>query len=424
MQVSHSSALSITSAKLPRLSTSSQILLWFGASISIAEIFTGTFLAPLGISQGLLAIGLGHLIGAGILYLVGVIGADSGYTAAQSSRLSFGKVGSYGFSSLNILQLIGWTAVMVRSGAEAFDGLTSKLWGVSHIGLWCVLIAGMTAVWIALNVKGLIRVNRIVVSLLLVASVVLAWKTLMNLGQTVSTTGAAGAMTATGEESAISFAGAVELNVAMCLSWLPLIADYTRQLANKKTGTLASVIAYVLGSSVMFAIGLSAAIATGQADIAEILLKAGLGLTGLLIVVFSTATTAYLDVHSAALSTQNLFTKLSAKPLGLAYIGLGLILALLIPMSDYEEFLYLIGSVFAPLFAILLVDYYIFNRRDIKQAGIFDGVGIGLWVLGVILYRYLLQPDSPMQQSWLGITLPVMLMMGVVTVIVRKIFNK
>lgn len=38
-------------------------LIWFGAAVSIAEILTGTYFAPLGFTKGLLAILVGHVIG-------------------------------------------------------------------------------------------------------------------------------------------------------------------------------------------------------------------------------------------------------------------------------------------------------------------------------------------------------------------------
>lgn len=94
--------------------------LWFSAAISMAEIYTGGLLAPLGFSDGVKAIIIGHLIGGGIMLLAGAIGAESGLPAiAMSTRISFGTYGSYLFSILNILQLIGWTAVMIIAGGRA-----------------------------------------------------------------------------------------------------------------------------------------------------------------------------------------------------------------------------------------------------------------------------------------------------------------
>ncbi len=85
-------------------------LLWFGAAVSIAEILTGTFFAPLGFLNGLLAILIGHVIGCTLLYFAGLIGADRRMSSMESARISFGGKGSVVFSVLNVLQLIGWTA--------------------------------------------------------------------------------------------------------------------------------------------------------------------------------------------------------------------------------------------------------------------------------------------------------------------------
>lgn len=111
-------------------------LLWFGAAVSIAEILTGALVAPLGFEKGALAILIGHVIGCGLLYLAGLIGAQTGRSAMESCRIAFGGKGSYLFSALNITQLIGWTAVMIISGAKAMSGLSPfGLSGLSPIGL-------------------------------------------------------------------------------------------------------------------------------------------------------------------------------------------------------------------------------------------------------------------------------------------------
>ena len=77
-----------------------QGLLWFGAAVSIAEILTGALIAPLGITKGIVAILFGHLAGGVIFYLAGYIGAQSNLSAIESTRISFGKYGSFCFSIL------------------------------------------------------------------------------------------------------------------------------------------------------------------------------------------------------------------------------------------------------------------------------------------------------------------------------------
>src|SRR5699024_10358621 len=92
-------------------------LIWFGAAVSIAEILTGSLIAPLGFKKGIIAIVLGHFIGCCLLYMAGLIGANTGKSSMETVKMSFGQKGSIIFSSINIIQLIVWTAVMIISGA-------------------------------------------------------------------------------------------------------------------------------------------------------------------------------------------------------------------------------------------------------------------------------------------------------------------
>jgi len=386
-----------------KVSTFSQVLLWFGAAVSIAEILTGSLLAPLGLGQGVLSIFIGHVIGAVILFLAGLIGAKSGFSAAESARISFGKYGSFGFSILNILQLLGWTAIMIINGATALDGVTGRLWGYENEKLWCVLIGLLIILWVAVGVKNLSKVNVVVVTALFLLTLILGFTVFKGAG-----TGAP-------VEETMTFGGAVELNVAMSLSWLPLISDYTRELKKPVAGTLGSVLSYFVGSVLMFVIGLGAAIYAGTSDISAILMSAGLGLAAFIIVVFSTVTTTFLDVYSAGVSAANLNKKINVKWGGLLICIAGTVIALAVSMSQYENFLYFIGSVFAPLFAILFVDYYLFRRQTVQPVRSRVIKNSVLWVVGFVGYRLLIPYNSIV-----GITLPVMAAIGLLCFVINK----
>ena len=391
-----------TQTELEKVSTFSQMLLWFGAAVSIAEILTGALLAPLGFEMGMGAILVGHVIGAALLLPAGLIGAQSGLSAARSVRISFGRYGSYAFSILNLVQLLGWTAIMIVSGAKAMDGITGELWGFRNEAVGCAVIGVLIALWVLMGIKNLARVNVVVVTMLFGLSLVLGFTV---LGQT-------GSGAAAGEP--ISFGTAVELNVSMSLSWMPLISDYTRRLRRPFAGTAVSVLGYFIGSVLMFAIGLGASLFAGTSDIARILLAAGLGLAALLIVLFSTVTTTFLDVYSAGVSAANLSERLNEKTVAVLVCALGTVLAASVSMEQYENFLFFIGSVFAPLFSILFVDYWLFGRREIDPGRLLDLKNALLWAAGFVLYRLLLPYDTPV-----GITLPVMLLVGVSSIVVR-----
>lgn len=158
-----------------KTSTFSQVLLWFGAAVSISELMTGALIAPLGLEQGILAILIGHVIGALVLFPAGLIGAESGLSWAESTRISFGKYGSYGFSVINIMQLLGWTAVMIISAAKAFDGIVKQFWSYQNEPLWCIAIGLFICLWIVVGLKNLSKLNVVVITLLFICTIVLSF---------------------------------------------------------------------------------------------------------------------------------------------------------------------------------------------------------------------------------------------------------
>ena len=125
-------------------------LIWFGAAVSIAEILTGTYFAPLGFTKGLLAILVGHVIGCAMFFFAGLIGGRTRRSAMGTVELSFGRIGCLFFAALNVLQLVGWTAIMIYDGALA----TNTVLGIGK-WVWCLVIGGLIVVWIAVGIKNL-----------------------------------------------------------------------------------------------------------------------------------------------------------------------------------------------------------------------------------------------------------------------------
>ena len=164
----------------------------------------------------------------------------------------------------------------------------------------------------------------------------------------------------------------------------------------------------------MYVIGMGAAIYTGESDIAQIMVKAGLGIAGLLIIVFSTVTTTFLDAYSAGISSESVFSKINGKYAAIAVTIIGTIAAIVYPMDNITDFLYLIGSVFAPMIAIQIADFFILKRKDSLEVSL-DVMNGVIWVIGFILYRILMNVDIP-----LGNTLPDMVITIVICILARK----
>ncbi len=358
-------------------------LIWFGAGVSIAEILTGTYFSSLGFGKGLAAILIGHVIGCLMLFLAGVIGGKSRLSAMETVKSSFGNRGGLLFAFLNVLQLVGWTAIMIYDGALAAEGIFAVgKW------IWCLVIGALIILWIVIGITNLGKVNTVAMCLLFLLTLVLC-KVIFFDGNI---------MTTAADES-LSFGAAVELAVAMPLSWLPLISDYTREAKEPVKATAVSAIVYGIVSCWMYIIGMGASIFTGESDIAQILLKAGLSIVGLLIIVFSTVTTTFLDAYSAGISGESIVSDIKGKYAAIAVTVIGTLGAILFPMDDITDFLYLIGSVFAPMIAIQIADFFILHRDKRQES--FDWKNLIIWVAGFILYRVLMQIDLPV-----GNTLP------------------
>lgn len=384
-----------------RLSTPTLGLIWFGASVSLAEILTGTFFAPLGFEQGLTAILVGHIIGCILFWLVAYVSAKTGASAMGAASRSFGHVGSNLFAVANVIQLVGWTAIMVVSGAAAASLLVPLL---GEAG-WCVIIGALIVFWIAIGVKRMGRAQSFAAVLLLVLTFVAS-----------SAVFGGTPITPSGDEG-LSFGAAVELAVAMPLSWLPVVGDYTREAKRPGAGATMATITYFVGSCWMFAIGLGCALFAGSDDIAAVMAQAGMGIVGILVVVLSTVTTTFLDAQSAGVSAESIHPKLNARICGIIAAVVGTALAIFAPVSNFEEFLYLIGSVFAPMAAIVIADYFI-GHRDRSDVAV-DWRNIVLWVLGFALYRVSLTWDIPC-----GNTLPVMVVIVLAAFVVEKVVGK
>jgi len=376
-------------------------LIWFGAGLSIAEILTGTSFASLGFGKGILAIIIGHIIGGLMLFCAGIIGGKERKSAMDTVTMSFGADGSKFFAFLNVLQLVGWTSIMIYDGALAANGIfNTGNW------VWCLVIGALIILWVVIGITNLGKINTVAMAALFILTIIMCKVIFFSDTSGVKASG-----------DSMSFGAAVELAVAMPLSWLPLISDYTREAKEPVKATLVSTIVYGIVSCWMYIIGMGAAIFTGESDVAQIMVKAGLGIVGLLIVVFSTVTTTFLDAYSAGISSETILSKLNGKYVTIAVTVIGTVAAILFPMDDITDFMYLIGSVFAPMIAIQIADYFILKAD--KSSKKVDMINAIIWVIGFVLYRYLMTVDIPV-----GNTLPDMAVTIVIAVIIGKIIGK
>lgn len=364
-------------------------LIWFGAAVSVAEIQTGISFASLGFKTGFAAIFTGHLIGCILLFLCGMIGGQCRQSAMKTVKYSFGETGGIFFAVMNILQLVGWTAVMIYDGAIAANVLVP-------VGsqIWCIVLGCLIAVWIFIGITHMKKLNTFTLSALFI--LVLALCKFVFFSDNVNV--------AVSEN--ISFGAAVELAAAMPLSWLPLISDYTCEAEKPTKASAVSTVTYGIASCFMYIIGMGAAVFTGENNVAGILFSAGLGFAGLLIAIFSTVTTTFMDAYSAGVSAETLFSKIKGKCAAVVVTITGTVLAIFFPMDNIIGFLYFIGSVFTPMSAILIADYFLLHRATVEK---FDLKNFEIWIVGFGVYRFLMHTNIPFGYSLLDVLVTILL---------------
>lgn len=388
-----------------KISVLNHSLIWFGAGVSIAEIMTGVYFAPLGLKKGIAAILLGHVIGCTLLFFAGYIGALSKRSAMETVKMSFGTIGSRFFAVLNILQLVGWTSIMIYDGAEAAEK-------AFHAGtwFWALIIGALIIVWILIGITNLGKINKTAMTALFVLTLVLSkviffGKAVQGFGRELN------------ENFVLSFGAAVELAAAMPLSWLPLISDYTKAVNKPFKATIAGTVSYGIVSCWMYIIGMGAALFTGETSISVIMVKSGLGLAALIIVILSTVTTTFMDVFSAGISAETVSKELNGKTVAACVTIIGVMSTIFFPPEEITGFLYLIGSVFAPMIAIQLADFFVL-KSDSSEKRI-DAVKMIIWLSGFVLYGLLIYADTA-----LGSTLPDIAATFILCILAGKVLKK
>lgn len=363
-------------------------IIWFGVAISVSEIEAGIQIASASPIHSLWTpLILGHLIGGILLFFVGLIGSRLRMNAMQTTTSTFGSYGSKFFAALNVMQLIAWIAVLNAQGATALVGLNLPI----SFAMTCLILAALIAMWVYVGLQRTSKITTVVMLVLTALLAVLSVK-FLSINPSAGFTAAAG--------NSLSFWNVFEISIAMPISWLPVISDYTKDVENPVKATAASAIAYTVASLWMYVIGIEVA-GIGANNIAQAILMAGLGVPGVIVMVLSTITTNFLAANSAGESAKAIYSKLNPKVVGVVVSAMSAVLAISGIMNHYIGFLYLISSVFAPMAAVLLISFYFDkNQEDVRTwqwnifawfsgflvyqaAGLFDSIFLGPTLLAV-----------------------------------------
>ncbi|WP_404302954.1 purine-cytosine permease family protein [Alicycliphilus denitrificans] len=378
--------------------------LWFSLGVGLLVMQVGAYLVPaLGTQQALLAIVAGSIIGAGLLGWVAKLGCDSGLASAGLMHAVYGRRFAGLPIVLNIVQLVGWGTfelVVMRDATVAIGrqsgAFAAGWWPVAATLLW----GGVVALLISGSMVRLVRriIARVALPLVVLSLLWLSWQFLsmaqaQGLEQIWQRRG----------EGGMGVMPALDLVIAMPISWLPLVADYARHGVSGAGALRGSWIGYALANIWCYCLGVLVALTLPSQDLVTALLLAQGGLLALSLILIDEVDNAYGDAYSGAVSAHSLRPGWSVRRWGLVLATLCTGLALVLPMHSLEPFLLLLSSVFVPLFGVILgrLAFGLATPQRLLDARAVHGLPVALWLGGIACYHLL-----PRWLPGLGAALP------------------
>jgi len=379
-------------------------LLWANLSVSLLVIVAGAFLVlpadefglALSLPEAVGAIVAAAVVGNLLLGLGGLIGADARVPTMVLMRAPLGRRGSYLPTGLNVVQCLGWSVfelIIIATGASA---LSQQVLGFGGVAFWKILFGVVATVLAFLGPVGFVRkyVRKFAVWVVIVSLLYLAWWSLHGRHPI--------ALWHRGGTHA--FWAGFDLVLASIISWTPLVADYTRFSRSRSAGFWGAGLGYFVPTIPLFGLGaviaMSRSISEAPALLTAIAAGGAASILALLALTVDESDEAFANVYSGAVSLQNLLPRLPQRLLVSGFALVATVGALVVDLRNYQSFLYLLGSFFVPLFAVLLADWLLagrhYGRDDVFLVPEIRPEMIGAWLAGFALYQWL----SPVGPGW------------------------
>lgn len=395
-------------------------ILWSSLGVGLLVFSAGSFLSEAPFYYALLAIIIGSITGSILLSLAGKIGSDHAIPSLIGIRPAFGLYGSYLAAILNIIQLIGWTTFEILILSKAAQSLTNL-----HVPfLWNIIFGIVIALFGIFGPLFLVKqwLSKFAIWIVYASSIVILVALLsQNLPNSISAVG-----------KDMSFFVALDLVIAMPISWMPLVSDYNRFAKTSRGAFMGTLIGFSITNIIFYLGGLL----LGLGDISSIIISIQAILFGfiLLVMVVDEVDNAFADIYSAAISSQSIFRNLNQRYLIIGFTALSTILSIFVSIEGYQQFLLLIGALFIPLFGVLLTDYFVVKRGKYQIEKIYGNgnkmIKVGYpavvaWSIGAILY-YLLSQLSPIYVSQIptvGSTIPSLIASSLLYLLFTKLIK-
>jgi len=386
--------------RLHVLSGLDSTLLWGNLSVSLLVIVIGALLVPaLSLRDALLAIVVGAVAGNVLLGLAALIGADARVPGMVLLRAPLGRRGSYLPTGLNVAQNVGWSTFELIIIATAAGAASQHLFHWQGRWFWTLVFGALSWGLGMLGPIGFVRRY-----LRKVASWALLFSMAYLTYWAISKSHLHAFWSRPGKGGFPSFGQAVDLVIGSIVSWTPLAADYTRFSRTRRGAAVGAGVGYFVPTIWCIGLGVLIVLARGVADAqalpAAVAAAGGVAFVALVAITIDESEKAFADIYSTAVSLQNFLPRVSQRLLITLVSALATGLALALDLGNYQDFLYLLGSFFVPLFGVLVADW-VTERGHYSAAHVFEAPEwrwgqLGAWLVGFALYQWL----SPVGPSW------------------------
>jgi putative hydroxymethylpyrimidine transporter CytX len=368
--------------------------IWFCANVAVPRLMIGGSLVELGFWQMLLMITVGNIIVFLPLLALGNIGYKVKVPTMAASRMTFGIKGSYIPSIANGIQLLGWAANVSVICGSSINAIVASMTGFDNLMLWIIVTALVQLLITAYGFRSITWLQRVSVPLLIILTVVTAVLVFRKYGfdSIVAYTPVAG----------LSIMLGLDIVASNAFAWGPMVCDYTRYSKSSGSASWGTLIGSFAGAASFMFVGGIAVISTGDANPVGFLLGLGLGIPALIIIVLSSLTTNVLNLYSASVSFANVFPKIEPwKIIVPAGVIVGAVACVPNLIGHFITFLIIVGSIFVPLIAIMLVDFFLVKKQKVEPKEMlnnnksskywfkngFNWKALIVWFLGIALYN-------------------------------------
>jgi NCS1 family nucleobase:cation symporter-1 len=413
---------------------------WVGANANNGTWFVGGVVAATAFLPSLYVTVMANPLAYVVLALIGFIGFRVGVSTMALTRPAFGVKGSVLPSILNTTQFIGWTAVNTFIAAISISFICKEWLGWPALGepggnttmlVGIVVMSVLHMISIATGHHSVKIVERIGVGLVIILAI---WESIVvfqhvSLDQIVAWRPSA--------DKAMPTGAAMDIMAAFSLGWVPAIAEFTRYCKTKTAATWVPMIGANIGlfwfALVGIVVTIGAAITTGtydpnNSDPSTIVSKLGLGIVAFLVIIITSTTANAINLMAAGISLTNITPKIKALPaLWAVTVVAAIVTAVPLYIGGFLHsfilFLDYIGMVFGPVFAIIIVDYYLLAGQKYDTAALaaaggkywfsggFNWTAIIVWAIGAV--SFLVLREQPLFTDSIGATYPVMVITGV-----------